>query len=172
MRLVVGQGDEAVAQVAGRRHAHVAAQSAGAAAVVGHRHDGRQVAGVRLEAAQEGGETVAAADRDHARPARELAGLADLRHGLRARLLEEPGAARADEGHQRAEHDAVDRQQGGGIVAPVQPAHAQALEQIWRPEHADREDRRRDQEGGAREGEQDPALDPEAGIQPLEGALH
>ena len=61
-RLGVGQRDEAVADVADRRHTELVAQLARRSTVVGHRHDRGQVARVLLEAAQERREPVSAAD--------------------------------------------------------------------------------------------------------------
>ena len=63
-RLGVRQRDDAVAEVAGRQDAELAAEAAGAAAVVGDGHDGRDVGGVVLEAAQHRREAGPAADGD------------------------------------------------------------------------------------------------------------
>ena len=124
-RLVVGERDQAVAQVAGRRHAHVAAQQPGAAAVVGHRHDGGEVAGVRLEAAQQGGEAVAAADRGHARPARQPAGRADLARRLgRRRWKSQARRAPIDEGERRRATRPSMASSSRGPVPVCEPAHA------------------------------------------------
>jgi hypothetical protein len=61
-RLVVGEGDEAIADVAGRQHPQLAAQPPGRAAVVGHGDDGRDVDRRRLEPAQQRGEAGAPAE--------------------------------------------------------------------------------------------------------------
>ena len=79
---VFGQGDDAVADVARRKHVEFFAQPAAGAAVIADRDDGAQfadnrVAGVglkrfsrgrneTLQSAQESGQAGAAADRDHA----------------------------------------------------------------------------------------------------------
>ena len=68
-RLVVGQGHQAVADVAGRQHAQLPAQPARRAAVVGHRDDRRQVHRRALEAAQQRRQPRAAAERGDPGPA-------------------------------------------------------------------------------------------------------
>ena len=70
-RLVLGQRRQAVADVAGRRHAEVAAQAAGAAAVVGGGDD-RGDAGDALDA--RAGSSTARCRRPGRRPARGFAG--------------------------------------------------------------------------------------------------
>ncbi len=60
--LGVGQGGDAVAHVARRQGAQLAAQAAGAAAVVGHGDDSGEVGSVLLQPPQEGGQAGAAAD--------------------------------------------------------------------------------------------------------------
>ena len=70
--VVLGEGDQAVAHVAGRRHAVLAAQPAGGAAVVGDRDDRRQL-GERqsLGGAQQRRQAGAAAEGDEARAVRD-----------------------------------------------------------------------------------------------------
>ncbi len=63
-RFVVGQGRDVAAQIAGGQHAHLAAQLAGAAAVVGGGYDGRDLAGHRFQAAQHGRQACASAKGD------------------------------------------------------------------------------------------------------------
>ncbi len=69
-RLGVGQGSDAVADVAHRRHAHLVAQLARRSAIVGHGDDRGDVAGLLLEAAQQDRQPGAAADGHDARAAR------------------------------------------------------------------------------------------------------
>ena len=69
--LVIGAGTphaEVAASALVQRHAPLVAQ---AAAVIGDRDDGRDVAGRRLQAAQDRGEAGPATDRDDPRAARE-----------------------------------------------------------------------------------------------------
>ena len=70
-RLRVGQGDDAVADVADRRDPELLAQDARRAAVVGDGHDRGQVAGVLLQPAQQRRQPGPAADRDDPRAAGE-----------------------------------------------------------------------------------------------------
>ena len=98
-RLGVRQRRDAVADVAHRRDAQLLAQLARRAAVVGDRHDRRDVAGHLLEAAQQRRQAGAAADGHDARPARERALLV---HELDERLACAPGTARA--GRARSRH--------------------------------------------------------------------
>src|SRR5581483_12458421 len=72
-RLVVGERDQTVANVARRKHAELAAQPSGRAAVVAHGDDGREVRRDLLEPAQHGREPGAAADDDDAITAAEPA---------------------------------------------------------------------------------------------------
>ena len=65
-RLVLGQRDQAVADVARRRHREIAAQAAARAAVVGQRHDRRDLRARELEPAQQRREARAAAEGDDA----------------------------------------------------------------------------------------------------------
>jgi hypothetical protein len=65
-RLRVGEGGDAVADVAGRDHVQVAAQPAAGAAVIGDGDDGGEVGRVLLEPAQQVGEAGAATDRHDA----------------------------------------------------------------------------------------------------------
>ena len=67
---VVAERDEALAQVAGRGHAEVAAQPAGRAAVVGDAHDRGDRPGVPAHGAQRDREPVPAAERDDLGPRR------------------------------------------------------------------------------------------------------
>src|SRR3989442_424574 len=55
-RLGVRESGDAVANVAGRKNAKLAAKDAGATAVVGDRDDGSEIAAVLLEATQQRGE--------------------------------------------------------------------------------------------------------------------
>ena len=171
-RLVVGQRHQAVAQVAGREHAHVAAEPARAAAVVRHGHDGGEIAGLRLEAAEQRGQPVASADGDDARPARQAAGGADLPRRLGRRLLEEPDAARAEQQRKQTDGHAVDREEQRSPVPVVQPAHTQPGHELRRPEHADAEEHRVDQQHAACERQQDPPFEPQARGEPLERSTH
>ena len=70
---VFGERHHAIADVARRQHVELAAQAAGTAAIVGDRDHRRDVhqrtaarPGVALQALQQGGETRASADGDHA----------------------------------------------------------------------------------------------------------
>jgi len=75
---VPGKSDHAIADVARGQNAIFAAQATGAAAVIGDRHDSGEVGNglgrpafaalgnVLFQAAQNGGKTRAAAERDHA----------------------------------------------------------------------------------------------------------
>src|SRR5205807_3495329 len=65
-------GDQALAQVPGRERSQRPAQAAAGAPVVGHRHDGRDLARVAAGGSQGGGQPVAATQGDHP-------GLADQR---------------------------------------------------------------------------------------------
>ena len=65
--LVLGQGHQAVADVARRRQVEVAAQAAGGAAVVGQRDDGHGLDAGDLEAAQDDREAGSAAEADDPR---------------------------------------------------------------------------------------------------------
>ena len=65
-RLVLGQRDQAVADVARRRHREIAAQAAARAAVVGQRDDRRDLRARELEPAQQRRETRPAAQADDA----------------------------------------------------------------------------------------------------------
>ena len=67
-RVGVAQGDQAAAQVAGGRDPEGVPQPAARAAVVGHRDDGGDVPGVAAHGPQGGGQAVAAAEGDDARP--------------------------------------------------------------------------------------------------------
>ena len=66
--LDVGQGGDALAEVAGWEDPVLRPQLARAAAVVRHRHDRGQVAGVLLQPAKHGGEARPATERDHPGP--------------------------------------------------------------------------------------------------------
>ncbi len=169
-RLVVGQGDQTVAQVAGRRHSHVPAQQPGAAAVVGHRHHGGQVAAVRLESAEERREAASSADRHNARPSRQPACGTDLARRLRRRLPEHPHAASPVGQSKGADRHPVDRQQQGGPVPVLEPAHAEPSHELRRPQHTYGEDRRVDEEHAAGAGQKDPAFDAHTRGEPLERA--
>jgi hypothetical protein len=93
---LVGQRDERLAEVAGREDAEVAAEPPRRAAVVGHGDDRGDVTRVLPDGPQRVRKTVAAADRDDARPA-------ELRHGRdhgggpgsRSRDRRGPGRARS-----------------------------------------------------------------------------
>ena len=100
-RLGVGEGDDAVADVADGRHAELLAELARRAAVVGDRDDRREVARVLLEPAQEHRQAGPAADGHDLRPAGEEALLVD---DLDERLV---GVRRAERLHDRL--DRLDR---------------------------------------------------------------
>ena len=76
-RLRVGQGGDAVADIAHGWDAQLLPERARRPAVIGHRDHGRQVARVLLEAAEERGHAGPATDRDDARAACALAALVD-----------------------------------------------------------------------------------------------
>ena len=76
-RFRVGEGHDAVADVADRRDAQLLAQDARRAAVIGDGHDRGQVARVLLESPQQRGQARPAADRHDPRPARQEALLVD-----------------------------------------------------------------------------------------------
>ena len=63
-RFTVGQRNQTVADVARRQNPKLRAQAAAAAAIVGYRHDRREVGRVLFEAAQERAQARAASDRD------------------------------------------------------------------------------------------------------------
>ena len=96
-RLGVGQGSDAVADVAGRDDPELLAEAAAAAAIVGDGHDGRDVGAVPLQPPQQRREAGAAADRHDPRPARQVA--------LRVQHLEDAVVA-ADEGRHDRAHQA------------------------------------------------------------------
>ena len=75
-RFVVGQRGDAVAKIARRQHTQRRPQTARRAAVVGHRDDGGEIGGVRLQAAQQRGQASAAANGHDARSASAPAVLA------------------------------------------------------------------------------------------------
>ena len=103
-RLGIGQRDETVAQVARRDDAEVLAQPAGRAAVIGDRHDSRDVRGRSLDAAQEHGEAVAAANDGDVRPLAEAALLVDdVDEALRI-IRQEHRDDRADDEARRDQH--------------------------------------------------------------------
>ena len=99
-RLGVGEGDQAVADVAGRLDAQLAAEAPGTPAVVGHGHDGGDVVGVVLDAPDEAGQAASAADDGDSRPGTEDA--------LQVQGLQEAAAAGAAgetvEGECQSEH--------------------------------------------------------------------
>ena len=66
-RLGVGQGGDAVAEVARRQHPQLPPEPSRGAAVVGHGDDGRDVGGVFLEPPEQGGQAVSPADGHHLR---------------------------------------------------------------------------------------------------------
>ena len=107
-RLVVGQGDEAAADVARRQHAEAVAQQAGAAAVVGDRDHRGQVARVFLEPREQHRQARAAADRHDPRAAGEARVAAQGEHALLAgRACEPIQAARARHDDREAGHEAA-----------------------------------------------------------------
>ena len=64
-RLVVGKRDEAVANIARRRHAKVSPQAPRRATVVGQGHDRRGLDARQLESTQHGGESSASTKTDN-----------------------------------------------------------------------------------------------------------
>ena len=114
-RFLGGQGRQAVADIAGGQHAQLTAEHAGAAAVVGHGDDRREVAAVALQAAQQGGQACATTD-GHDRGAavqpsfghqrihqhRALLGSQGLLDRSEAAALAQPDQASAGDQHQRA----------------------------------------------------------------------
>ena len=60
----IGEGNEAVPDVARGNHVELLAQAAGAAPIIRHGDDGGQIRGVVFQAVQEGGETGASSDDD------------------------------------------------------------------------------------------------------------
>jgi len=105
---------------------------------------------------------------DHARPPRQPAGRADLRRRLGVGPQEAPHASGADHQHDRPGDGAVDGEQDARHRLVHEPSLAQTAQQIVRPEHPRQEEQRVQQEQDAAHGEQDPALDPDAGVQPFE----
>ena len=69
---LIGQGDQAVAQVTRRDDIQVLADTARRAAIIGNGDDGRQIIGLGLEAAQHDRQARAAADDDDLRPFGQL----------------------------------------------------------------------------------------------------
>ena len=80
----VGQGGDALPEVARGQHPQVAPQAPGGAPVVAHRDHRGEVAGVRLEPPQQGGQPGPAPDGHHPRAPRE--------HPLGPQGLPQPGA--------------------------------------------------------------------------------
>ena len=116
-RLGIGQGGDAVADVARRHDPQLLPQPAARSAVVGDRHDGGDVGRVALQAAQQGGQPGAAADRHDPRPAREVAlGVEHLHHRVAARherrddaAHQTPHADAGDQDAERGDQDGADR---------------------------------------------------------------
>ena len=176
-RLGVGQGRDAVADVADRRDAELGPQHARRAAVVGDGHDRGQVAGVLLEAAQQRRQPGPATDGHDPRPARQEALLVDE---LDQRLL---GIGRSE----RIGQDARPRDTTPKTTSatPTEPATnpRSANGRNWRvsrsmsdagqagrlevagdlAQEVRERDRQQQQPG---EDDEEPALDPDAGRQP------
>jgi hypothetical protein len=93
-RLRIGEGDDAVADVANRRDPQLRAQYPGRSAVVGDGHDSGEVAGVFLEPSQQRRQPRSAANRDDLRTAREKPLLVD---DLDERLVAVGGPEGTDE---------------------------------------------------------------------------
>ena len=72
-RLGVGQGRDAVADVARRHDAQLLPQAPGRSPVVRDRYDRRDVRAVALQPAQQGGESRSSPDRHDSRPASQVA---------------------------------------------------------------------------------------------------
>ena len=175
-RLGVGEGHDAVADVADGRDAELVAQDAGRAAVVGHGDDRGQVARVLLEAPQQRREARPAADGHDPRAAREEPLLVDqlderlVRIGRAQRIGQDPDGPVGADGD---EHDA-DRARDEPAQGERQELEGQEVDDA--AGQAGRREVARDlaQEMGERDGEQEeagedddqPALDPDAGGQP------
>ena len=100
-RLRVGQGGNAVADVAGWHDPELLAQASRAAAVIGDRNDRRDVRAVALESAQQRREAGSAAERHDPGAAGEVAfRVEDLHHAVAAR-----DERRDDRSHQPPEPD-------------------------------------------------------------------
>jgi hypothetical protein len=82
--LIVRQRRDAVAEVAGRKHAQGPTQAPGTPAVIGDGDDGRDVGRVGLQPAQEGRQPVPASDRDDFRPLTALPMAVERLHNLMA----------------------------------------------------------------------------------------
>ena len=172
----VGQRDDAVADVADRRDPELVPQHARRAAVVGHGHDRGQVAGVLLEATQEDGQAGPTADRDDPRPAGEEAPLVEELDQRLVRIGRPERVGQDAEGPVRPEGDERDADRGGD--EPAQPER-QELERQQVDQAADEPGRGEvagdlaqemgegdGQQEQAREDDDEPALDPDAGRQP------
>ena len=102
----IGQRGQAASNVARRDQAHIPTKPAGTAAVVGNRHDGREIGSVLLEAAEQYAHTRAAADSDRSRAAAQPpAVIEDFGHVLTRRdddaenRLEQPKRAQRRNHH-------------------------------------------------------------------------
>jgi hypothetical protein len=174
--LVVREGCQAVADVAGGQDAQVAAQAPGGAAVVGDGDDGGDVARVGLQAAQHGSQAVPAADRDDARPFITLAvgpeGVGHVRtrahEGADDGAVEHPDAVGDDGKSQDAEDEgaqnAGQEAQGGGGDQRQPPGLGSVAVEV-EDEHAQPDA----DQGGAQQDDQHPALDADAGDEPAQG---
>ena len=105
-RLRVGKGHKTVAQIAGRYDAEFLAQTSRGTAVVRDGHNRRYVARQLLDAAQQYGEAVPAADHRHRRPAAETCLFIDqIDETCRGALGHECSDDRADDMPRRHKHE-------------------------------------------------------------------
>ena len=86
--LGIGQRLQTVADIPRRKHPQVLPQPPGAAAVIGHRDDGRDILRITLQATQQSGQARAAADGGDAKP---CSGATDCRYGSMQRPSCYPG---------------------------------------------------------------------------------
>lgn len=179
LRLGIGQGDQAVADVAGRQDMQLLAELAGGAAIVGDGDDGGQVAGVALEAAQQGREARAASQDDEAASLREFALLIDQVHQAAGGALRVENAGQG--GDQFAQSQQAQQRPGAGQEQAeggrtdlrarladerVGEAHGQggAVGGMGLEEDADADQ----EDEQSQEGQGDPAFDVHTRIQPFQ----
>ena len=125
---------------------------------------------MRLEAAEQRGQAVTAADGHHPRAACQPAHGPQLAHRLGRRALEEPEATPPVQEQGEPRHEAVHGEQERHRVAPFEHPHPQPAQQQRGPQRADA-----DQEGGEEQDTADgrqrqPAFEPQSRDEPLEGA--
>ena len=181
-RFFGGEGRQAVADVAGGLHPQLAPQHPTAAAVIGHRDDGREVAAVALQAREQGGQAGAATDGDDVGAAVELAlgqqgihqhrvlfGRQGLLDRLEAAALAQPDQAAAHHQHHRS-GNAPRHHRGDVLQQPVDRFQAPVDRLEIEPHGAPQQGQKQAQARGHH-----PALHHQPGLQPAHrplGAAH